>query len=936
MKTSIFALLFLLVIYTTGQSQESNRTKSIYENGFDWPPVQHPETKPWTWWWWHGSAVDTANISKTINSLSRTGMGGVNMVFILNVTDSCAPNVDFLSEEWVNLVTFAVRKAREKGMDADMAPVSGWAFGGPNVTRNNACSEILMRKFDPDFIRRGDCIFDQTYGGEFKYEDLEAVLAYSDDGKRVLVTDKVKRDGTIDWKIPDGNWTFFATVNHPGSSMVRFPQPDQRGFVMDHLKEKAVKEFFSQFTKAFSGIPKEFLPRAYNVDSWEINLNWTRGFYEEFKKRRGYDLRLYLPELFRYTQEDQARRVICDYRETLSDLLIENFNRNFQVWTHQVGGKAIGEIYSEPSNVLDANALLDIPQMDVGGRLETFIRNGRYYIDYFDNKCASSAAHIMGKPFIASETFTCMGPVFDTPLEMCKQKLDWDFVSGVNQTCFHGITYSPSSARWPGWLFYAGTHLGDFNPLWQLTGKQLCTYITRVQSFMQSGRSDNDLLFYFPYYDKFSRIDNDQGKVPGWWTSLAAQDYPTATKLMGSGCEFDFVSDKMLQDLIKTRQGLTVSDANQYKALVVADCHLIPVPTLKKIVNLAEEGSTVLMIGELPSDVPGMYQLSERQKQFKEIITDIRTGSREDEKGINVKKKGKGRIIFGNDIGSLLQYSGIERETLVDDSLQYTRRRDENGWIYFIVNPAGRKEVSKWIPLSVKGSCAAIFDPMDGRKGMAAFKSESGSSKVFLQLEPDQSVIVKVFDRTISGEKWNYHSAAGTPYSIQGKYEVTFISGGETIPHKEQISELTSWTEWKSDQSQALKGFSGTARYKIIFNKPKGTADDYFLSLGEVCHSAKVILNGKELGVLISSPMMLLCGKELKDSKNILEVEVANTAINRIAYLDLHNIKWYHETSGMDLSLCDWAFKKKDSSWIPVKSGLIGPVVLIPVNFLQP
>jgi hypothetical protein len=225
---------------------------------------------------------------------------------------------------------------------------------------------------------------------------------------------------------------------------------------------------------------------------------------------------------------------------------------------------------------------------------------------------------------------------------------------------------------------------------------------------------------------------------------------------------------------------------------------------------------------------------------------------------------------------------------------------------------------------------------MDGRKGMAAFKSESGSSKIFLQLEPDQSVIVKVFDRNISGEKWNYHSTAGTPYAIKGKYEVAFISGGETIPHKEEISELTSWTEWKSDQSQALKGFSGTARYKVIFDKPAGLADDYFLSLGEVCHSAKVILNGKEVGELISSPMMLLCGKELKNGKNILEVEVANTAINRVADLDLHDIKWYHETSGMDLSLCDWDFKKKDSSWIPLKSGLIGPVQLIPVNFIKP
>jgi hypothetical protein len=665
-------------------------------------------------------------------------------------------------------------------------------------------------------------------------------------------------------------------------------------------------------------------------------LDWTKGFYEEFKKRRGYDLRLYLPELFRYAPDDIASRVMCDYRETLSDLMLGNFSSNFQAWTHEMGGKAIGEILSEPLNVIDANALLDIPQMDVGSRLETFVRNGKYYMDWFDNKAGSSAAHILGKPIISSETFTCMGSIFDTPFDLCKQKLDWDFVSGINQTCFHGITYSPQSAGWPGWLFYAGTHLGDFNPLWNLSGNQLCTYITRIQSFMQTGMSDNDLLFYFPYYDKFSRIDSDPGKTPRWHTGLDAKDYPTATRLMESGCDFDFVSDKMLQTVIKSSEGLMGTDAKKYKALVVADCHRIPISTLQRIIELASAGSTILMTDDLPEDVPGMHQFEARQKQLREIITQVTSGSQDAGNGILVKTLGTGRIIFGKDILQVLRYAGINREKLVDEGLQYTRRRDADGWIYFVVNPSERKSISKWIPFSVKGNSAALFDPMNGKSGIAAMKRMPEGSGIYLQLESNQSLIVKIYDKPVSGAKWRYHTPSGTPSQIDGQWEVRFISGGEQIPHPEVITGLSSWTEWKSDQEALLKGFSGTARYKVIFDKPAGKADDYYLSLGEVCHSARVILNGKDLGTLIASPMQMSCGEALREGKNTLEVEVANTAINRVAWLDQHDINWYYETSGMDLSSCDWEYKKKDASWIPVKSGLIGPVQLIPVHFFKP
>ena len=926
-------LLFLLTCTLELPAQSgSKKTSDKKESAVFWPAIQHPETRPWTWWWWHGSAANKSDITRQLEVFHKAGFGGVNMVFPLSVEDPNAPKINFLSKEYTELVIYTVKEARRLGMDADMAPVSGWAFGGPSITKEKACSKVKLKKLGADIISSRKNMFLSAPEDDFNFDNLESVLAFSDNGQRIILTDKTKRDGTIDWQIPTGNWTFYATYRQPGSSKVRFPSPDQQGFVVDHLKKDAVLEYLSQFDKAFHGIPKEDLPRAYNVDSWEIGLDWTKGFFDEFLKRRGYDLQLYIPEMFQYGDSTLVKRVICDYRETLSDLLIDNFNKPFDNWTASHGGQSIAEILSEPSNILDANAQVDIPQMDLGSPPTRYIVNGRFIFPDYDEKCAASVAHFYGKPYISSETFTCMGPVLNTPLELCKEKLDYDFFAGVNQTCFHGIAYSPASAHWPGWLFYAGTHLGEFNPQWAQIG-QLNNYITRCQSFLQKGRHDCDLLFYLPYYDIFSRIDSDPGKAPRWWGYLAPENYPTAGTLTKIGCDFDLFSDKMLAESIRTDQGKLVTPGNQYRAVVIADCQRIPLATLQKVLKLAEQGATVLMIGALPSDVPGLNRLVERQEEFNRLIKDLRAKTRAIGDEISMASLGSGRVVFGKDANKVIAYAGISRETLTDDGLEFTRRRDDDGWIYFIANPASNKAAEQWIPLGVNGRSAALFDPMTGESGRAAFRSADGKASVYLQLKPRESIIVKVFDNLTDGSDWNYKTPAADPVTISGNWKVTFLSGGEILPHPEEISRLTSWTEWQSDQRPALKGFAGVARYSITFAGPSVKADDYYISLGEVCHTARVTLNGKLLGDVFSRPMEVRCGNALKPGSNTLEIEVANTPINRIADLDIRGIDWYYKTPGMDLSSCEWDNTKKDSTWIPQPSGLLGPVELIPVRF---
>lgn len=65
-------------------------------------------------------------------------------------------------------------------------------------------------------------------------------------------------------------------------------------------------------------------------------------------------------------------------------------------------------------------------------------------------KYASSAAHIAGKPYTSTETFTWLTEHFRTSLSQCKPDMDLMFVSGINHMFFHGTPYSPKEAEWPG------------------------------------------------------------------------------------------------------------------------------------------------------------------------------------------------------------------------------------------------------------------------------------------------------------------------------------------------------------------------------------------------------------------------------------------------------------------------------------------------------
>ena len=108
-------------------------------------------------------------------------------------------------------------------------------------------------------------------------------------------------------------------------------------------------------------------------------------------------------------------------------------------------------------------------------------------------------------------------------------------------------------------------------------------------------------------------------------------------------------------------------------------------------------------------------------------------------------------------------------------------------------------------------------------------------------------------------------------------------------------------------------------------------ADAWLLELGKVCNSARVILNGKEIGILIGPDYQIVVDKSLMKSLNTLEIRVSNLMANRIAYLDRNNVQWkkfYNINFAARLKENNKNGIFDASEWQPRESGLMGPVTI--------
>ena len=403
-----------------------------------------------------------------------------------------------------------------------------------------------------------------------------------------------------------------------------------------------------------------------------------------------------------------------------------------------------------------------------------------------------------------------------------------------------------------------------------------------------------------------------------------------AETMVGNGYSFDYISDLQIKNT-ESNNALLQTEGNIYKTLILPGCKYIPVETFAQILTLANNGAKIIVYGNLPEDISGWADLEEKTVAFNRMKEGLQF-KETDNKNILQAEIGNGKIIMGSDLNSLLLFAGIRREPMADAGISFIRRKSTTGSCYFIKNQT-EKPFEGWIPVQTEAKSAALFNPMNEKYGTAKNRiTAEGAFEIYLKLGKSESLIVAIFNNKISGKPYLYYNTASDPLEITGKWSVDFTDGGPTLPSSTEISKLTSWTGFGGD---AVKDFSGTARYTISFSKPTVSGDGWIIDLGKVCESARVSLNGQELAVLIGPDYEVMVDKKLMKPTNVLEIKVSNLMANRIAYLDRNNIVWkkfYNVNMAARLKENNKNGIFDASEWQPRESGLIGPVTIIPVN----
>lgn len=893
-----------------------------YAQVTSWPNI-NVEAKPATRWWWMGSAVDKENLTRNIKSYAEAGMGTLEITPIYGVQGNDANEIPFLSPQWMEMLRHTQSEAHRNGMQIDMNTGTGWPFGSPEVSLEDAASCLLISEYKLKGGERLRVKVEPEDKTQKAHAVLSRLMGFSDKGVCLDLTLKVDNKGMLNWKASKGNWRLIAAFTGKTLQKVKRAAPGGEGYVMDHFSEKSVENYLARFDKAFSN-SKVSYPHNFFNDSYEVyKADWTPGFFEEFALRRGYKLEEHLPEFLSEVRSDNTARMISDYRETMAELLQENFTKQWTEWAHSHGAKTRNQAHGSPGNLIDLYATVDVPECEGFGisdfnikglRKDSLTRSNDSDLSML--KYASSAAHIAGKPYISSETFTWLTEHFRTSLSQCKPDIDLMFVSGVNHAYFHGCTYSPKEAEWPGWKFYASIDMSPTNSIWK-DAPSFFDYISRCQSFLQMGAPDNDFLLYLPIYDMWQEQD---GRLLMFDIHKMSQRAPrfieAVHRIYNAGYDVDYISDNFIRNAQCVDGKIVTSGGISFKALIIPGVKLMPDDVLAKLVKLASEGATLVFLDRFPEDVPGYNALDLRRKNFNQWLEKL-------------KSQNKERILFGHDYAETLRQTGVRPEIMKRDwGLSCIRRCNEDGYHYFI-SALKSEDTEGWIPLGVKAKSALFFDPMTGEQGKAALRDVNGQTEVYMQLSSGSSIILKTFSAyDVDVKAWKYFKTSREGISIGiDKFDFCFSTSLPEVHGTLKQVQVGTWTNYNLPE---VKNTMGTGVYKTTFVINPLSAPEWMLDLGDVRESAKVIINNKSVATLWAVPFRCMIGKYLKSGINTIEIEVTNLPANRIADLDRRGKEW---RVFKEINMVDRNYNKTGyANWESVPSGLLTPVRLIPME----
>ena len=810
--------------------------------------IPTPDTaRPGIRWWWLGSAVDSTNLRWNLEQFAKAGIGAVEITPIYGVKGNEKNDISYLSPQWMKALQKVESTNARLGIETSMATGTGWPFGGPWVPLSEAACKAV--------------VVDTLVDAATPLDKIEFALPDREKGMAKIIAKK-------EYEADNGKKRAIALFESRTRQMVKRAAPGGEGYVVNHFDSTAVAHYLEHIEKAFeqTGTP---YPHTFFNDSYEVyGANWTPTLFDEFAKRRGYRLEDKL-DMF----VDGDPQVVSDYRETLADMVLNNFTRQWTAWAHKHGAITRNQAHGSPANLIDCYSAVDIPEIEGFGLTDFGIRGLRKdegytrpnYSDLSMLKYAPSAAHVTGKKYTSSETFTWLTEHFRTSLSQMKPDLDLMFCAGVNHMFFHGTTYSPKDDPWPGWRFYASVDMSPNNSIWR-DAPELMSYITRCQTYLQWGQPDNDFLVYLPVRDMWRNntknwlmmfdIHSMDKKAPDFISTILDIDK--------AGFDCDYISDNLLLSTDYAGGCLCTAAGTRYKGIIIPEGCVMPKDVEEHVKALGNKGA---------------------------------------------------KVIYGHNKGDMERAANPE-PMKSRHGLKIIRRSNDYGHHYFIANLTDH-DVKASVPLAVTEKYGMWYNPMTNiytkarlDAGELELNLRSGESRILVCANTED-----IYPEGIAEERSS--EGTGEIDITNGKWTLSFIEEQPKVGQAYKLDKLQTW-ETLGDSAAVTMG---TGVYETEVKLSRDDARKHWtIDLGDVRESARVYINNVYIGCAWAVPFVLDCKDALKKGKNTIRIEVTNLPANRIADLDRKGVKW---RKMKEINVVDINYKKTTyADWKPVESGI--------------
>ena len=921
----IIILLALLCSFsastqTNSAASQSSANQSLADlkRMFQNPP---PDSRIMTRWWWFGPSVTKSEIEREMRLMKEGGIGGFEVQPVyplaLDSASSGIKTLPFLSDEFIDALRFTSEKARELGLRFDLTLGSGWPYGGPQVTVNEAAGRLRVERVRPAQNARRVSVPSINNGEKLIAVFLARHLEKSIAPESVREIIEIK-DGAV--RLPeglDGSYEVQFFIASRTGMQVKRPAVGGEGFVLDHLDRSATENYLKKvgdrLMQAFGNQP----PHSIFCDSLEVyNSDWTSDFLEEFHKRRGYDLKPHLPAL----AGDLGAKTLAirrDWGKTLTELLNERFLATMREWCKRNRTLLRIQDYGVPAATLSSNAYADLPEGE-----------GSQWKSLSATRWASSASHLYGRRVTSSETWTWLhSPSFRaTPLDV-KAEADRHFLQGINQLIGHGWPYTAEGVEYPGWRFYAAGVFNEKNPWW-IVMPDLSLYLQRLSFLLRQGRPANDVAIYLPNDDAWASFTNgNTNMIETLRERLGPNLIP---RVLEAGYNFDFFDDDSFKQVGRIEKGALILGENKYKVVILPSVERIQLETLQKLEEFARGGGILIATRRLPVGVPGFQATEADHQKTADLARRLFEGA--------------GRFVTDETSQLASTLAGLLRPDAVlspaAPEIGFIHRSAAEAEIYFLANTGNAPHKTK-ATFRIEGMEAEWWDSMTGRsKPATVVARDANSISVELDLEPYESRVL-VFSRRAQPLQ-SVTSAIGAQqaeFDLSTNWQVTF---GNSTPVS--MDSLRSWTN-----DEDTRYYSGVVAYEKRFNLPPNflregvrikldfgeghqvsaaqpssrTPGMRALFEGPVREAAVVTVNGSRAGAVWCPPYSVDVGELLKGGENVLRIQVGNTAINHMAGrappdYRLLNLRYGERFQPQDMDKVQ-----------PVTSGLLGPIRLI-------